>query len=60
MRNTQTRFRQSELEVLRPRNGLEIGPRSSFGVHSAQLHAQIPNPPTTWVIERVRSHDIAN
>eukprot|EP00969_Alexandrium_andersonii_P086229 3801349-Alexandrium_andersonii.AAC.1 len=36
-----------------------MGPRSSRGVSSAPLLAQIPNPPTRWVLEGVRSHEIA-
>eukprot|EP00969_Alexandrium_andersonii_P148372 6558620-Alexandrium_andersonii.AAC.1 len=46
----QTRFRRSELELRGPRNGLGIGPRSSRGVHSEQLFAQIRNLPTrAWI-----------
>eukprot|EP00969_Alexandrium_andersonii_P070333 3104255-Alexandrium_andersonii.AAC.1 len=41
----QNRFGRSELELRELRNSLEIGPRSSRGVRSAPLFAQMPNPP---------------
>eukprot|EP00969_Alexandrium_andersonii_P054440 2396356-Alexandrium_andersonii.AAC.1 len=49
--NTQNRNTRSNLELRGPRSGLEMGPRSSRGVRSAQLFADIPNLPTKWVIE---------
>ena len=39
-------LRRSKLELRGPRNGLEIGPRSSRGVRSAPFFAQMPNLPT--------------
>eukprot|EP00969_Alexandrium_andersonii_P088658 3911973-Alexandrium_andersonii.AAC.1 len=42
--NMQNHLRRSELELRGPRNGLEIGPRSSLGVRSARSFTQIPNP----------------
>eukprot|EP00969_Alexandrium_andersonii_P260149 11501968-Alexandrium_andersonii.AAC.1 len=59
MRKTQNRPTRSNLELRRPKGGLEIGTRSSRGVRSAQLFVDIPNPPSAWVIEGVRSREIA-
>eukprot|EP00969_Alexandrium_andersonii_P352610 15438051-Alexandrium_andersonii.AAC.1 len=42
----QNRFRRSDLEPRGPKDGLKSGPRSSRGVRSAPLLAQIPNLPT--------------
>eukprot|EP00969_Alexandrium_andersonii_P147785 6534063-Alexandrium_andersonii.AAC.1 len=50
-RKLQNRFRRSKFELRGPRNDLEIGPRSSRWVRSAQLFAQIPNPPTKAGLE---------
>eukprot|EP00969_Alexandrium_andersonii_P347918 15383603-Alexandrium_andersonii.AAC.1 len=36
--------RRSNLELRRPRSGLKVAPRSSRGVRSAHVFAQIPNP----------------
>eukprot|EP00969_Alexandrium_andersonii_P326466 14425104-Alexandrium_andersonii.AAC.1 len=42
MRTAQHCFKRSELEPRGPRNGLQIGPRSSRGARSALLCAQTP------------------
>eukprot|EP00969_Alexandrium_andersonii_P373856 15484956-Alexandrium_andersonii.AAC.1 len=56
----QNRFRRSKLELRGPRNGLEMGPRSSRGVHSARFSAQIPNLTTKVGLEGVRRREIAD
>eukprot|EP00969_Alexandrium_andersonii_P011413 496387-Alexandrium_andersonii.AAC.1 len=38
-------LRRSKLELRGPTNGLKIDPRSSGGVRSASVFAQMPNPP---------------
>eukprot|EP00969_Alexandrium_andersonii_P167510 7405012-Alexandrium_andersonii.AAC.1 len=48
---TQNRFKRSNLELRRPKNGLNIGPRSSRGARSAPFSAQIPNLPTKAGLE---------
>eukprot|EP00969_Alexandrium_andersonii_P259457 11472883-Alexandrium_andersonii.AAC.1 len=48
MRNCCT---HSKLELRGPRNGVEIGPRSSRGVHSVPSFAPIPNPTTEGGVE---------
>eukprot|EP00969_Alexandrium_andersonii_P089211 3937965-Alexandrium_andersonii.AAC.1 len=58
MRTTQNPFTRSNLELHGHRSGLKIGPRSSRGVCSAPLLAQIPNPPTKRVLEGVRGREI--
>eukprot|EP00969_Alexandrium_andersonii_P027645 1206503-Alexandrium_andersonii.AAC.1 len=57
MRN---RFRPSNRELRGPRNGLNIGPRSSRGVRYAQLFVEIPKLPTQAGLERVRGRETAN
>eukprot|EP00969_Alexandrium_andersonii_P220465 9737953-Alexandrium_andersonii.AAC.1 len=49
----QHRFRRSSLDLRGPRNGLEMGPRSSRGVRSVPLLAQIPNLPAKAGFEEV-------
>eukprot|EP00969_Alexandrium_andersonii_P011506 500939-Alexandrium_andersonii.AAC.1 len=55
----QNRFRRSNLELRGPKTAIEICPRSSRGVRSAQFLAQTPNPPTKADLEGVRSREIA-
>eukprot|EP00969_Alexandrium_andersonii_P154715 6839768-Alexandrium_andersonii.AAC.1 len=47
----QNRFRRSNLELCGPRNGLNMGPRSSRRVHVAALSVEIPNLPTKAGLE---------
>eukprot|EP00969_Alexandrium_andersonii_P021850 956122-Alexandrium_andersonii.AAC.1 len=54
------RFGCSELELRRPKNGINIGPRSSREVHSAKLLVLIPNLPTNVGSEGVRNREIAS
>eukprot|EP00969_Alexandrium_andersonii_P261128 11544094-Alexandrium_andersonii.AAC.1 len=50
----QTCFRRSELEQRGPGKDLKFGPRSSRGVRSAPLFAQIPNLPMKAAVRGVR------
>eukprot|EP00969_Alexandrium_andersonii_P336148 14858095-Alexandrium_andersonii.AAC.1 len=59
LRNVQHRLRPPELELRRPRNGLEIGLRSSRGVRSAPLFAQILDLPTNTGLEGASSRESA-
>eukprot|EP00969_Alexandrium_andersonii_P301131 13312393-Alexandrium_andersonii.AAC.1 len=59
MRKMQQCFTHSNhLELHGPGNGLKFRPRSSRGVRSVLFLAQVPNPPTTWVIEGVGGREI--
>eukprot|EP00969_Alexandrium_andersonii_P005876 255083-Alexandrium_andersonii.AAC.1 len=51
MRKPQHRLTRSNVELRGPKSGLKLGPRSSRGVRSAPFPAQIPKPPTKWVLE---------
>eukprot|EP00969_Alexandrium_andersonii_P366013 15467493-Alexandrium_andersonii.AAC.1 len=59
MRKTLHRFTRSNLELRRPKIGLEIGPRSSRGVYSAQFLAQSSTLQTKVGIKGVRKREIA-
>eukprot|EP00969_Alexandrium_andersonii_P348503 15410175-Alexandrium_andersonii.AAC.1 len=48
-----TRFKRSELELRGTRNGLNIDPGRSRGVHSARLVALIPNLTMTAAVLEV-------
>eukprot|EP00969_Alexandrium_andersonii_P261978 11582098-Alexandrium_andersonii.AAC.1 len=48
VQNMHNRIMRSDLELRGPRKGLRIGPRSSRGVRSAPVLAQIPNPLAKW------------
>eukprot|EP00969_Alexandrium_andersonii_P047928 2103263-Alexandrium_andersonii.AAC.1 len=50
--NMRNRIRRSEHELRGPTQGLEVGPRSSRGVPSAQSFTQMSNPPTKRAGER--------
>eukprot|EP00969_Alexandrium_andersonii_P023602 1030686-Alexandrium_andersonii.AAC.1 len=51
---------RSNLKLRGPKSGLKHGPRSSRGVHSAPLLAQIPDLPRKAGLEGVRSREIAS
>eukprot|EP00969_Alexandrium_andersonii_P257485 11384252-Alexandrium_andersonii.AAC.1 len=56
----QSRFMRSNLELRRPRSGLEIGTQSSRGARSVPFFAQNPNPPTKAGLEGVGGREIGN
>eukprot|EP00969_Alexandrium_andersonii_P041221 1807401-Alexandrium_andersonii.AAC.1 len=60
MRETQHRFRRSNLELRGPKNGLNIGLQRSRGVLSVPQFAQIPNLPTKVGPEGVQGRELAN
>eukprot|EP00969_Alexandrium_andersonii_P331217 14639158-Alexandrium_andersonii.AAC.1 len=54
MENAKMAFTRSNLELRGPKNGPNMGPRSSGGVRSAPFLTQIPNPPTKGAGGRAR------